>query len=387
MTVVASIGHVPPTRPPAAEDDRDTFRSDQPSGAHGHGSAAMTAATQPVRIALVGLGAIAAEAHLPALMRSPDVELAALVDPVPRRRALVAADAPGVPTFAEIEAVFADDSISAVVLATPPWITTDLIRRSLAHGLFCLAEKPLGVDTATIRPLFELPDKQRSRLQPGLTYRHDPAMTRLRSWIENDELGSPLLIRAHIYDEPRRDDDSDYRARMLATIAHGPPIIHEGAHVFDWLNYLMGEPPARIGDAWELRTERGLRNPNVHGARLGWSEGTVALVEIGWWTSAQPRCELSVLGKRGYAVLECATFRLERHTAAGREVVEFPGDRTSRSFDRQLRRFVELIRGHRTIAEPGLGDGLATLELSEGIVAAAADRRLLSGAPDDRAPR
>ncbi|HEX4704890.1 MAG TPA: gfo/Idh/MocA family oxidoreductase, partial [Pseudonocardiaceae bacterium] len=228
------------------------------------------------------------------------------------------------------------------------------------------------------RTLLDLPVEQRSRLQPGLTYRHDPAMAVLSSWIENRELGTPLLIRAHIYGEPRRDgdsdaDDSDYRRRILATMAHGSPIIHEGAHVLDWLTYLMGAAAEHITDAWCLRTEDHLRNPNITGARLSWADGSVALVEIGWWTGAQPHCEIGVLGQVGYAVLDCATFRLERHTAAGTEVVEFPGDRTSRCFDRQLARFVELIRGDRSTAEPGLDDAVATLELLERIVATAED--------------
>jgi myo-inositol 2-dehydrogenase / D-chiro-inositol 1-dehydrogenase len=363
----------------------------------------MTAAAERVRIALVGLGGIAIEGHLPALARSPDVDIAALVDPDPRRRALAAWQAPGVPVHHDVEAVFADDSISAVVLATPPWVTTNLVRESLTRGLFCLAEKPLGIDTATTRTLLELPAAQRGRLQVGLTYRHDPAIATLRRWVEDDELGSPLLIRAHIYDEPRPEDQprpgydeapgdgdttrpadaADHRARILATMDHGPPIIHEGAHVFDWLTYLLGEPPSRIDDAWLLTTEPGLPSPNLNGARLTWDDGSIALVEVGWWTSAQPRCELSLLGTYGYAVLECATFRLERQTAIGSEIVEFPGDRTSRSFDRQLARFVELVRGIRVTAEPGLGDGLATLELSERIIAAVAR----PDGPADRADR
>lgn len=330
---------------------------------------------KPVRVALAGLGAIAMDAHLPALLRSTDVEVAALVDPDEARRRVAGAALPGTPLFADLAPALADDSISAVVLATPPWVTTGLIRMTLARGLFCLAEKPLGVDTASVRALVDLPVEQRSRLQPGLTYRHDPAMAMLGSWIEKRELGTPLLIRAHIYDERRTDDESDYRRRILASMAHGSPIIHEGAHVLDWLTHLMGAPAEHVTDAWSLRTEDRLPNPNITGARLSWPDGSVALVEVGWWTGAQPRCAIGVLGQVGYAVLDCVTFRLERHTAAGTVVVEFPGDRTSRSFDRQLARFVELVRGDRPTAEPGLDDAVATLELSERIVAAAGDRR------------
>lgn len=321
----------------------------------------------PVPVALVGLGAIGLEAHLPALLRSPDVEVAALVDPEPARRQRAAQLSPGVPTFADLAPVLADPHITAVVLATPPWVTTELARQVLGSGRYCLAEKPLGVNSAHVRALMCLDESARARLQVGLTYRHDPAMATLREWISAGTLGTPLLVRAHIYDEPRRPADEAYAARILATMLHAPPIVHEGAHVFDWLSFVLGEAPVEIEDAWAMATEPGLGHANVNGARLSWPDGTRALVEVGWWTDAVPRCELSFLGRHGEVRLDVPTFRLYRRTSEGCEVVEFPRDRTERSFDRQLARFVDLVTGRVQRATPGLAEGLASLELSERI--------------------
>lgn len=324
-----------------------------------------------VRIALVGLGDIGMSAHLPALLRQPKARLTALVDPDQHRGTAASAATGGtVPTFVDMATALTEQRIDAVILATPPWITTGLIAEVLGGGRYVLAEKPVATSTAAAAGLAELPTAQRNRLQVGLTYRHDPAIGVLRQWIVAGRLGRPLLLRAHVYDERRDRTDPEHLARITATLAHGMPLVHEGAHVFDWLRFLLGGQAEAIEDAWSLTTTGGLPAPNITGARLRYPDA-VALVEFGWLTDALPRCEIGLLGELGYAVLDGGTFRLELTTAAGHEVVEFAGDRTSRCFDLQLERFLALVSGELAEPVPNLDDGLAAVEIGEQIAEAA----------------
>lgn len=315
-----------------------------------------------MRVALVGLGDIGLGAHLPALLRHPAVEVAALVDPVPERVDAALSLAPDVPAGGDLD--LAD--IPAVVLATPPWVTPGLAVRHLCAGRYVLAEKPVATNTAAAISAYEvLTPAEQARLQIGLTYRHDPALRRLREWIVAGRLGGPLLVRAHIYDEPLTSD-AGHTARITATLAHGTPVIHEGAHVFDWLSYLLEGQP-EVDDAWAVLVGD-LPAPNLTGARLSYPAGHVALVEFGWLTAALPRCELSFLGPAGLAVLDGSTFRLTLTTDAGIEVFDAPGDRTARCFDLQVGRFVDLVEG-RSDAEPSLADGIAALATAEQVAA------------------
>ena len=318
-----------------------------------------------VPVALAGLGDIGLSAHLPALLRHPVATPALLVDPDPDRRTAAAAIAPGVATAADVDAVLTDETIRAVVLATPPWVTTGLAARLLDAGRYVLAEKPIAESSAAAAQL-EWSDT--ARLQIGLTYRHDPALARLRSWLVAGRLGAPLLVRAHIYDEARSTASHD--ERIAATLGHGSPAIHEGAHVFDWLRYLLGDPD-EVADAWAVRTDPAPAAPNLTGARLTYPGGTTALVEFGWLTDRLPRTELSFLGPRGLAVLDGLTFALRLETADGVESVNFAGTRMFRSFDRQLDRFVALVTGAGPAPEPSLADALAALRIGERIDAVA----------------
>jgi myo-inositol 2-dehydrogenase / D-chiro-inositol 1-dehydrogenase len=312
-----------------------------------------------MRVALVGLGEIGLAAHLPALLRHPDVDLTQLVDPAPGRREIAAVQ--GIPVSAELESA----AVDGIVLATPPWVTPSLVVEHARTGLYVLAEKPVATSVEAAGVYDELDEDQRRRVQVGLTYRHDPAIGQLATWIADGTLGDPVLVRAHIYDEPFRPEDAGHTERITATLAHGTPVVHEGAHVFDWLSHLLGGPPDSLDDAWSQRTRPELPAANLVGARLGYPGGHRALVEFGWFTAALPRCEVTVLGDRGLAVLDGFTFDLTLTTAEGRREVRFPGDRTTRCFDRQVQRFVELYDGTRKAGEPSLDDGIAALRTAQ----------------------
>ncbi|GAB3503822.1 Gfo/Idh/MocA family protein [Amycolatopsis cihanbeyliensis] len=322
--------------------------------------------SERVALALAGLGDIGLSAHLPALLRNPDVQLTALVDPVPARRDLARLRA-SVPAYAELAEALEDRAIDGVVLATPPWVTPHLVERVARAGRFVLAEKPVATSAREAARLMNLSATLRKRVQVGLAYRHDPALELLREWIASRRLGAPLLVRAHVYDERRDAADPAHAARIESTLAHGMPVVHEGAHVLDWCRFLLGGEPERVEDAWALRTRPGLSGPNLCGARLAYSDGTVVLAEFGWLTGALPRCELDVLGDRGHVLLDGRTFRLRLDTVDGVEDVDFEPDRVTRCFDRQVRRFVDLITGEWPVPTPDLADGLAALELSERI--------------------
>ncbi|GAA2788392.1 Gfo/Idh/MocA family protein [Kribbella solani] len=312
-----------------------------------------------MRVALAGLGDIGLGAHLPALRRHPSVRLVRLVDPDAGRREAAAAQ--GIPVGADVD----PGEVDGVVLATPPWVTPELVVRYARAGLFVLAEKPVATSVEAAGVYGQLSAEERGRVQVGLTYRHDPALQQLATWISDGTLGTPVLVRAHIYDEPYDPADVEHADRIIATLAHGTPVVHEGAHLFDWLSHLLGGQPESVDDAWSRMTRPGLPAANLTGARLSYPGGHQALVEFGWLTSALPRCELTFLGDRGLATLDGFTFELRLRTAAEDREIRFPGDRMTRCFDLQVQRFVDLYDGACKAGVPSLDDGIAALRTAQ----------------------
>ena len=326
-----------------------------------------------LRIGLVGLGDIAVRAHLPALAREPRVRLLAAADLDEER---LAAAPPGVRATSDVASLLADPELDAVVVTTPPAATAGLVREALEAGKRVLAEKPLGLSVAETAEVRDAPGAA-ERLQIGLTYRHHPAVDRLRELIAAGALGRPLLVQAAICDEPANpDEDPRAYARRLRSLERIPPVVSDGVHACDRIGYLLGEPPVEVA-GWSLRTDPAYATANVNGGVLTYADGTVARLEVVWLTPVLPRSQFVVTGPKGLATLDPPTFRLTVELADGTtEVVEPPGDKTEVCFALQLERFVDAcLTG--TPPVPGLGEAVASLELAERIAQAAGIARLV----------
>lgn len=327
----------------------------------------------PLRVALIGAGDIGRSAHLPALIADPAVELAAVCDPDPTARERVAGllgdDRP--PILTDLEPLLADDTIPAWVVATPPWVGPRIVRAGLDADRFVLAEKPLATDLAAAQRAFAgLAPERVARLQVGFSYRHDPAIDELRRLIADGELGGPLQVRVAIYDEVDDPRDREHGRRIRETLAHGTPVVHEGAHVADWLRFLLGPDRLDVAHSWSLRTRADLPGDNLCGATLTHPAGHLIQVEVGWLLPAAAPSTLTVRGAGGCATIDVMS--LDLRVEDGRTVREQRAtvDRTTRCFARQLERFVALTRGDAG-GSPTLSDGLAGIELTERIAARA----------------
>ena len=88
--------------------------------------------TQP--IALVGVGTIAREQHIPAIAADPDFELVAGIS---RHEQI-----DGVPNFTSLDRFLADGPDAAIALCVPPSVRTPMALKALAAGRDVLLEKP-----------------------------------------------------------------------------------------------------------------------------------------------------------------------------------------------------------------------------------------------------
>ncbi len=99
-------------------------------------------------IGIVGLGKIARDQHVPALLGSDAFTLAATADP--------RAGLPGVPHYPDLNAMLAGEPrLDAVALCTPPVGRGALAATALAAGKHVLMEKPPGATLSEVLPLLD----------------------------------------------------------------------------------------------------------------------------------------------------------------------------------------------------------------------------------------
>jgi D-galactose 1-dehydrogenase len=99
----------------------------------------------PIRLAIVGLGKIARDQHIPAIAATPGIELVAVAS----RNARL----DGIAHFAEMDDLLAKAEIDAVALCTPPQVRRAQAAAALAADKHVLLEKPPGATVSELAPL------------------------------------------------------------------------------------------------------------------------------------------------------------------------------------------------------------------------------------------
>ncbi len=191
------------------------------------------------RVAIIGLG-MAVSPHAQSLMDLRErVEVAHAFAPSAARRKAFAERFP-FPVTDSIDAVFADDSVDAVFILTPPNTHLELVRRAVEAGKHVLLEKPLEVTTERSAELVRTCRAGGRKLAVMLQHRFRPAGMRLRELIAAGELGRLVGASAGMrlwrpqsyYDEPGRGTKARDGGGVLLT---------QGIHTLDLLIGFAGE--------------------------------------------------------------------------------------------------------------------------------------------------
>lgn len=146
-----------------------------------HGAGTMTA---PIKLAVVGLGKIARDQHLPAIYASSHFDLVAAVD-------RHGSEEKSVEFFSSIEDLVASGlEVDAVSICTPPQVRHDIAQFSLEQGWHVLLEKPPGATLAEVVALRESAEERELTLFTAWHSRFAPGVEAARSWLSGREIKS-----------------------------------------------------------------------------------------------------------------------------------------------------------------------------------------------------
>ena len=141
-----------------------------------------------VNVALVGLG------HWgPNLARNfvalPEATLHTLCDAQTERLERLGRQYPGAKQQTAFEAVLADSTVDAVVIATPVQTHFELTLAALQAGKHVLVEKPLAQTVQQCQTLIDAAAAQKAVLMAGHVFLYNAAVRKVKEYIESGELG------------------------------------------------------------------------------------------------------------------------------------------------------------------------------------------------------
>lgn len=192
----------------------------------------------PLRLAIVGCGAISQQAHIPAASRVDEVRLMALVDTDLAHAKALAAQY-NVPTaVSSLQECWSD--IDAVILATPPHVRSKLALQSFHQGLHVLCEKPMANDVAECKEMIAAAQIAKRTLAVAHTYRFFPNRAYVRTLYKSGRLGRMISV------DVEQGDPFGWPTRTLYTLRQnmvpGGVLFNEGIHALDLLWWWFGSP-------------------------------------------------------------------------------------------------------------------------------------------------
>ena len=184
-----------------------------------------------LRFGLFGAGRIG-RVHAASLAAHPQTELAVVHDPIEAAALEVATQYGAVPTQ-DAETILGDDSIGAVVIASPTATHVDLLTAAVRAGKAVLCEKPIDLDLARVDACWEDIKGLEPTVLVGFNRRFDPTFAEIRDRIAAGEIGrlEQLLITSR-----------DPAPAPAAYIASSGGLFRDMTiHDFDMARFFLGE--------------------------------------------------------------------------------------------------------------------------------------------------
>src|ERR1700730_6291313 len=230
------------------------------------------------RIAIVGLGKIARDQHIPALAASDAFDLVGVASPHNKLD--------GVPSYGDIEALLrAVPHIEAVSLCTTPQVRCAAARFALQRGLHVLLEKPPGVTVSEVLALAALAEKNNAALFASWHSRHAPGVEPARAWLAGRNIRSVTV-------NWKEDVRAWHPGQTWIWQAGGLCVFDPGINALSILTRII--PSALVLKHAELRYPGNCETPIAASLLLADANGAPARMELDFLHGGPPQWDIDV---------------------------------------------------------------------------------------------
>ncbi len=334
----------------------------------------MTPALEPVRVAVVGAGAVAQVMHVPILTEHPGAEVCALSDTDAHKARTVAARL-GVPEVLDPARALEREDVDAVVLCTPNHVHEEQAVAALQAGKHVYLERPIALTSAGARRVLDAARASGKVLVVGLPHRFRPEASALRGYVAEGLLGRLASVRGIWLN--RRTPVSRPTWRQSRAQAGGGALMDLGLPTLDLCLWLVGYPHIRRVTCATFPGDYDVEDGAIVLAES--AEGLAFTLEVSTrYFSGHDHYYARVMGSEGSGSLP----PLEIYRQLGGRPVEVTprqprprGDENpyTNAYRRQLDHFIRVVSGAAEFQLPG--EQLHLMRVMEAAYESAATRR------------
>ncbi len=272
------------------------------------------------RIALVGIGKIARDQHVPHIAANPDFELVAAVTRT--------GSPDGVPGFSTIAAMMAAvPDVGAVSICTPPRGRLALVAEALAHGLDVMIEKPPAATLGEAEAIGRAAADAGRVLFATWHSREAAAVEPARAWLRDKAIRSVAVSW--------KEDVRVWHPGQAWIWEPGIGVFDPGINALSVVTSVL--PPPLLLDEAELRFPSNKAAPIAASLHLTDGAGTPVAVEFDFDQRGPQSWDITVETNAGTLLLSHGASRMAVDGAA----IELPDEA---EYARLYRRFADLLR-------------------------------------------
>lgn len=231
------------------------------------------AISERVKIGVVGLGYWGPN-RLRALTDDPTVSVEYICDVDERRLQTFAVRNPAITPTTEYERLLEDDSLDAILLATPVYTHYGLASAAIEAGKHTFVEKPLADSSTDAIRLVEAAQQRDLLLMCGHTFLYSPAVRAIKALIDRGELGDLYFL-------------SSSRVNLGLHQRDVSVIWDLAPHDFSILLYWLDETPSTVTAVGRDSVVKGV--PDVAFVDLMFPSGLISHTELSWLAPSKLR--------------------------------------------------------------------------------------------------
>jgi D-galactose 1-dehydrogenase len=281
-----------------------------------------------IRIAVIGLGKIAHDQHLPTIAGSAQFELVAAASP--------GGSAPDIPVFQNVAELLASGiAIDAVAMCQPPQLRFEAAASAIRAGKHVLLEKPPGATVTEVEMLAALALRAGTTLFAAWHSRYAPGVGRARAWLAARRVESV---------EIRWEEDVRcwHGGQQWIWNPGGMGVFDAGINALSMATQLLPDPIRVLDGALQVPGNRG--TPIAAELHLRSAGGVPIHAVFDWRCAGEPVWNIEV--KTDTESLRLSKGGTRLHLGAHECALDLEGE-----YPRVYRRFAELIADRHSDAD------------------------------------
>lgn len=299
-----------------------------------------------LRVAVIGTG-FWGKNQARVFSQLPQAKLMCVCDANPKTASTIGSQF-NVESTTDLDNILSRRDIDAVTICTPTVTHKEVATRALEAGKHVLVEKPMTNTAAEANELLLLAKKRGLRIMPGHIERFNPAVTYLKSLVDEGALGKiMLLVSRRVGRWPERIGDVG--------------VVRDTAiHDIDLARYIFADEVSAVyAQLGSLRHSK----EDYAEIMLQFSKGRTAFIDANWLTPKKTRT-MVVTGSDATAELDYITQQVS---------IESSERSVTANFDRkepltlELTHFAESILNESPFSVNGI-DGLRAVEICEAVL-------------------